>query len=311
MAVRAWFKLAQEQDKLICSVQPGQRKLLKRNGKEYDRLSEHIGVYPVVLIAPNDTDVIREGSEVRRKFFDGVLSQLDREYLQTLIQYNHALKQRNSLLKQFGERKVKPDYELLEPFTEQLLKLGVVIYTRRQALLNDFMPRFQHHYHNLTDGLEEVTIKYRSTLDVEDARQAMQEAIPKDVILQRSTVGPHRDEYQFRLEGHQLKRYGSQGQQKSFLIALKLAQFDLLREAKGFKPILLLDDIFDKLDDFRMARLMELVSGHTFGQIFVTDARPERSVSIFKRLQDADVRFFSVESGRVEEAKASELSVSK
>ena len=169
------------------------------------------------------------------------------------------------------------------------------------------MPRFNHHYKNLTDDKEVVSIEYRSTLDVDNPAETMQQAVAKDLVLQRSTVGVHRDEYNFKLAGHSLKRYGSQGQQKSFLIALKLAQFDLLRDANGFKPILLLDDIFDKLDDFRMTRLMALVSGHAFGQIFVTDARPERSVAIFKPLADTEVRYFAVEEGKVEQVDMNSL----
>ena len=307
LAIRAWVKLEDNTDKLICSVQAGQRKLFKNNGQDYERLSDHIGKYPVVLIAPNDTDIIREGSEVRRKFFDGVLAQLNHNYLSTLLKYNHVLKQRNSLLKQFAEPGRRADLELLEPFTQQLLQLGNILVDARLKLLQDFMPRFNHHYKNLTDDKEVVSIEYRSTLDVDNPAETMQQAVAKDLVLQRSTVGVHRDEYNFKLAGHSLKRYGSQGQQKSFLIALKLAQFDLLRDANGFKPILLLDDIFDKLDDFRMTRLMALVSGHAFGQIFVTDARPERSVAIFKPLADTEVRYFAVEEGKVEQVDMNSL----
>ncbi|AHM61797.1 recF protein [Flammeovirgaceae bacterium 311] len=296
MVIRGWFKREESVDTVQCSLQQGQRKLVMRNRKEYERLSEHVGRYPIVLIAPNDTDVIREGSEVRRRFFDGILSQVDAHYLQNLLRYNHALKQRNSLLKTFSEQG-RVQYDLLEPFTLQLLQYGVPLLERRRHFMQEYMPLFEHHYRNLTDGQESVFIRYETNLDANKPEKLMQDNVQRDVALQRTRIGVHRDDYVFEIDSFSLKKYGSQGQQKSFLIALKLAQFDLLREHKGFKPILLLDDIFDKLDDKRMARLMELVSGHAFGQLFVTDARPERSARLFKDLSDSEVIYFLVQKG--------------
>lgn len=296
MLIRGWFKREEALDTVQCSLQQGQRKLVMRNRKEYDRLSEHVGRYPVVLIAPNDTDIIREGSEERRRFFDGILAQIDANYLQNLLRYNHALRQRNSLLKTFAEQG-RIQYDLLEPFTLQLLQWGLPLLERRLLFVQEYMPLFIHHYQNLTEGQEEVSIRYQTNLEGERASELMQQNLQRDVALQRTRIGVHKDEYAFEIDGFSLKRYGSQGQQKSFLIALKLAQFDLLRDHKGYKPILLLDDIFDKLDDTRMARLMELVSGHAFGQLFVTDARPERSARLFKDLSDSQVAYFLIEKG--------------
>ena len=296
MLIRGWFQREEAIDTVQCSLQPGQRKMVMRNRKEYERISEHVGRYPVVLIAPNDTDIIREGSEVRRRFFDGIISQIDAPYLQNLLRYNHALRQRNSLLKTFYEQG-RVQYDLLEPFTLQLLQYGLPLLERRLLFLKEYMPLFTHHYRNLTDGQEEVVIRYETNLEAQQAEALMQENLQRDLKQQRTRIGVHKDEYAFEIDGFSLKRYGSQGQQKSFLIALKLAQFDLLRDHKGYKPILLLDDIFDKLDDKRMARLMELVSGHAFGQLFVTDARPERTARLFKELPATEVAYYYIDKG--------------
>ncbi|EMR02988.1 DNA replication/repair protein RecF [Cesiribacter andamanensis] len=306
MLIRGWFRREEATDIVQCSLQQGQRKLVMRNRKEYERLSEHVGRYPVVMIAPNDTDVIREGSEERRKFFDGILSQIDADYLQNLLRYNHALRQRNSLLKSFWEQG-RVQHDLLEPFTLQLLQWGLPLLERRLAFLAEFLPLFAYHYRHLADGQEEVSIRYETNLNAGEADALMAQNLQRDLAQQRTRIGPHKDEYVFEIGGHPLKRYGSQGQQKSFLIALKLAQFDLLRDHKGFKPLLLLDDIFDKLDDKRMARLMELVSGHAFGQLFVTDARPERSARLFQGLADSEVAYFMIEEGRARQVDVQEL----
>lgn len=308
MLIRGWFKREDALDTVQCSLQQGQRKQVMRNRKEYERLSEHVGRYPVVLIAPNDTDIIREGSETRRRFFDGLLSQLDAQYLQNLLRYNHALRQRNSLLKTFAEQG-RVQHDLLEPFTLQLLQYGLPLLEHRLLFLEEYMPLFEHHYRHLTDGKETVSIRYETNLVQEHAEKLMQESLQRDMAQQRTRIGVHKDDFGFEIDGFSLKRYGSQGQQKSFLIALKLAQFDLLRDHKGYKPILLLDDIFDKLDDKRMARLMELVSGHAFGQLFVTDARPERTARLFKNLPDSQVRYYLISKGMAEERNIDDLLV--
>ena len=289
----------EKREVIQCSLQPGQRKVVKHNKKAYDKIGEHIGRYPVVLIAPNDTDLIREGSETRRKFFDSILSQIDQQYLQWLMQYNHTLKQRNSLLKYFSESNTL-DRDLLEPYDQQLLRLGQLLLQARKDFLQDYLPYFQSHYHNLSEGKEEVSIIFESNLDVENPAAELANSLRRDLALLRTNIGIHKDEYGFEIGDHSLKKFGSQGQQKSFVIALKLAQFDIMRHHKGFKPILLLDDIFDKLDDHRIAKLMELVSGHTFGQLFVTDARPERTERIFQQIPDTEVIIYKIQDGKAE-----------
>ena len=296
MVIRGSFNKADKKESIQCSLQQGQRKVVKHGKKPYERIGEHIGRFPVVLIAPNDTDVIREGSEIRRRFFDSIISQIDQQYLQWLLQYNHVLKQRNSLLKHFADSNTL-DRDLLEPYNHQLLSLGLLVLKARKEFLNDYLPFFQNHYQNLSEGKENVEIKHESNMDVDDPAAALHSSLRRDLALQRSNIGVHKDDYVFEIEGHPLKKYGSQGQQKSFVIALKLAHFDIMRQHKGYKPILLLDDIFDKLDDHRIARLMELVSGHTFGQLFVTDARPERTERIFQQLPETEVKVFIIDNG--------------
>lgn len=299
MVIRGQFLKADKHDTIQCSLQQGQRKTIKHNKKVYDKISEHIGRYPVVLIAPNDTDVIREGSETRRKFFDSILSQLDQQYLQWLLQYNHVLKQRNSLLKQFSERN-SLDRDLLEPYNLKLIELGKSLLQARKSFLEEYLPYFHSHYQNLSEGREQVSIRYESNMDVENPLAKLENSLRRDLALQRTNVGIHKDDYVFELDGYPLKKFGSQGQQKSFLISLKLAHFDIIRQYKGYKPILLLDDIFDKLDDHRIAKLMELVSGHTFGQLFVTDARPERTERIFQQLTDTEVKIYKIDAGEAD-----------
>jgi DNA replication and repair protein RecF len=281
---------------VLCSFQAGQKKIMKENGNEYGRLSEHIGKYPAVMIAPNDIELIWDGGEVRRRFIDSMISQVNREYLERLISYTGHLKMRNSLLKRFAERG-SVDHDLLESCDRQLIPCGDFIAKTRQEFLSNFLPYFQRHYTFLSgSGSEQVSIAYRSGTDDDTLADALSKNLNRDIILQRTTMGIHRDDFIFTLDGFELKRHGSQGQQKSFLIALKLAEFDVLTAYKMFKPILLLDDIFDKLDDDRIARLIELVGGGTFGQLFITDARPDRSQAL---LEEGGIKAesFFVENG--------------
>ena len=281
------------------AFQPGQKKVVKVDQKEYEKLADHIGRFPVVLIAPNDTDLVREGSEGRRKFFDSILSQLDPAYLENLMVYHHYLKQRNSLLKQYGDTR-KLDKTLLEVYNGHLIRLGKLIYAQRSDFVRHFVELFSPRYQWLSGGVEQTEVIYLSELSDENWPQQFVKALDKDLALQRTTSGIHRDDFEFVLEGEPVKRFGSQGQQKSFVIALKLAQYDLLKAEKGFSPVLLLDDIFDKLDDDRIAKLMELVASDDFGQLFVTDARPERTLSLFRSLKK-EKKLFKVKEGKVEE----------
>ncbi len=281
----------QDQYRVACQLRAGAKKVLTVNQVPYERISDHIGRFPVVLMAPDDTDLIRGGSEGRRRFFDGVLAQLDNRYLSDLMDYNRLLAQRNSLLKQFADRRYV-DRTLLDTYAEPMVALAERLYARRRDFLATFEPRFQHHYQHLTEQREDVSLTYDSTLHADEPfATVFARAARHDLAAQRTTLGIHKDDYTFRLGEHPLRHYGSQGQQKSFVIALRLAQFDSLCRAEGHKPILLLDDIFDKLDEHRIRHLIELVADHHFGQIFLTDARPERTTKIFEQL-DAELAIF-------------------
>lgn len=283
------------QDVIYCAQKRNERKQFKLNKKEYERFSDHIGNYPLVMISPADNALISEGSEERRKYIDSVISQFDKIYLDDLINYNKALLQRNTLLKHFAELR-RFDKESLEIWNQQLIGLGRKIYQRRVEFLNEFLPIFMEYFSFISGGKEHVDIDYQSQLKDADFASLLLESIEKDRILQYTTVGTHKDDLIFKMESYPLKRFGSQGQQKSFLIALKLAQFDYTRNLKGFKPILLFDDIFDKLDNFRVQKLMMLVSKNSFGQVFITDAHPERIELIFKDIR-TEMKIFEIKSG--------------
>lgn len=277
---------------ITISLQKGQRKVLLADKKPYERMSEHIGRFPVVLMAPNDTDLVREHSEDRRHFFDGVLSQLDPDYLRDYLMYQQVLKQRNSLLKIFAERN-QVDNDLLDTYDEPLLDLARRIHDRRQQFIGEFLPDFRKHYAFLSEDREEVNITYESEVSKADFADEFRHFRRRDTVLQRTTMGVHKDDYLFSIAGVPLKKFGSQGQQKTFVIALKMAQFEQLQADKQVKPILLLDDIFDKLDDRRIGKLIELMEHNAFGQLFITDARPERTRQLLESVK-ADVRFFEV-----------------
>lgn len=293
-SIKGAFKTGERSEEVLCALEKGKKKQIKKDGVPYKRASEHVGKFPVVLIAPNDTDVIRGASDERRKFFDAILSQIDYQYLNALIKYNHILKQRNSLLKRFAEQNTF-DGVLLDTFTAQLIELGQMIYTRRKEALSFFKPLLVKHYQEISDEGESVDIAYESAFDG-DIQGAFKSAIQKDLALKRTNVGVHKDDFHFIMEDRPIKKFGSQGQQKSFLISLKMANYDFLKDQKGIDPILLLDDIFDKLDDNRIAKLIEMVASDRFGQIFITDARPERSRGFFEGL-NVETFFFEVAEG--------------
>lgn len=289
---------ADRPETIQCSLRVGQKKTVSHDKQPYERVSDHIGKYPVVLISPYDTDLIRQGSEERRKYFDSLISQLDHTYLEHLIRYSHLLKQRNSLLKLAADRQAGYDRDYLLVLDEQLAPLGEQLVQRRQQFLVEFEPVFQRHYEQLADAREQVTLAYKSELPGADFLKLLRLQERKDLSLQRTTMGPHRDDVTFLMDGLGVKGYGSQGQQKSFAIALKLAQFEILALHKQQKPLLLLDDIFDRLDEKRITRLMQLVANHTFGQIFLTDTHLERTDRVLAALSD-DIRRFRVDSGTV------------
>ncbi|MCU0429488.1 MAG: DNA replication/repair protein RecF [Cytophagaceae bacterium] len=280
-------------------LQSGQKKVFRCNNVPYERITDHIGKFPVVLIAPYDTDVFREGSEERRKFFDAIFSQIDSHYLLQLISYNQLLKQRNALLKQFAESG-RCDDILLESYNERLLPLNASIAGLRQKYLDQYIPYFMEHYQAIAEKREAPSLQYQSTVLSNHFEDQFRKNKSKDLVLQRTTLGVHRDDVEFKIDEVALKTFASQGQQKSFLIALKLAQFDLFRSALQTTPILLMDDIFDKLDDFRIGKLIQMVQEGRFGQVFITDARPERTEYFFQQLQ-REMRIFTIENGNVQE----------
>ena len=295
--VKGTFCKQAEQHDIQFSLRRGQKKDARNSRTVYEKLSEHIGLFPAVLISPDDTDLIRERSEYRRRFFDSILAQINQDYLDQLIRYNHVLRQRNSLLKQFAERRTY-EGDLLDSYSDQLLVLGHRIHQARQAFVAQFVPLFEKHYHYLSNDKETVSIQYESHFASENFRDNFYQAYQRDLALQRTTQGIHRDDFVFEIAQYPVKKYGSQGQQKSFVIALKLAQFEIIYQESGVKPLLLLDDIFDKLDDHRIAQLTKLVVAQTFGQLFVTDARPERTYQLFEDVA-VEKKFFTIRQGAV------------
>ncbi len=299
-----WFMVQGEFDKegqvdtVACSIKRNQKKQFKKNKKEYTRLADHIGQFPLVMVSPNDSAIVTDGSEERRRFMDNVISQTDIHYLDGLILYNRCLVQRNSLLKQ-SARRGPLDTGLLEVLNMQLVDLGISIYEKRCAFMAEFVPEFNRHYLFLTEAAERVSLVYESQLAQGRFSDMLDRCLDRDCALERTTVGIHKDDLSFSIHQEMpLKKFGSQGQQKSFLIALKLAQYSFLHQQKGFKPLLLLDDIFDKLDEVRTHKLMQLVSADDFGQIFLTDTDAVRINRIFDAI-GRKVGVFEINHGTV------------
>jgi DNA replication and repair protein RecF len=275
------FEKAERNEQIVSSFKKGQKKILKRNGKPYEKFSDHIGFIPLVIISPADNDLIIEGSETRRKFIDSVISQLDSSYLQELIQYQKIISQRNALLKYFALNHVF-ETDTLSIYNEQLNDLGQNIFEKRKQFIDDFLPIFNKHHRAISGSEEKVQLVYESHLFEGTTLQLLEQNLAKDRALQYSSVGIHKDDLAFQIDGFPIKKFGSQGQQKSFLIALKLAQFEFVKKQSGEKPILLFDDIFDKLDETRVSKIVAMVNQEEFGQLFISDTHPERTESIVK-----------------------------
>lgn len=273
--IQGVYERADAIENIYCGIKRNQRKQFKRNRIEYDKLSDHIGFIPLVMISPSDNNLISEGSEDRRKFINSIISQFDKEYLDNLIKYNRALQQRNILLKNFAAG-LPHDRETIELWDEQLISYGTLIMQKRKEFVDQFVPVFKHYYKFISNNKEEVKLGYISQLLHAGFRQLLENSLQKDIVLQYTSQGIHKDDLDLLISGRAIKLTGSQGQQKTFLVALKLAQFDFIREYNGFKPILLLDDIFDKLDRIRVKQIMNLVAENNFGQIFITDTNPVR-----------------------------------
>ncbi len=281
------------EENIYCGLKRKQKKQFKRNKKEYERLSEHIGILPLVMISPDDSSLISEGSEIRRKFIDSIISQNDKEYLQALIQYNNALSQRNSLLKSNCT-----DNTLYDIWEEQMNNFGEIIFNGRKKFIDQFKPIFQSFHQFLSSDNEEVSISYNSQLENDSLKKLLERSRERDLILGYSTKGTHKDELEMLLGSHPIKKEGSQGQNKTFLIALKLAQFDFLKRISKINPLLLLDDIFDKLDGNRVKQIIKLVSEDNFGQIFMTDTNREHLDEIITEIHQ-DAKIFIVKNGLV------------
>jgi DNA replication and repair protein RecF len=276
------YFLNNRKEKIICSLKRGQKKVLKRNGKSYEKFSEHIGQLPLVIISPADRDLVTEGSDTRRKFMDGVISQQNKSYLKDLISYNKVLSQRNALLKYFAANRTF-DALNLNVYDEQLSEYGARIYEVRKLFLAEFIPIFNEKYQVISGNKEIVNLKYKSQLHDFSMQALLKNSLEKDKIIQYTTSGIHKDDLSFEIDNYAIKKFGSQGQQKSYLIALKLAQFEFIKQQSKVTPILLLDDIFDKLDESRVSQIIALVSKDTFGQIFITDTHAERTENILKQ----------------------------
>lgn len=276
------YQLNQKNEVIVCSLKRGSKKVIKRNGKIYDKFSEHIGHLPLVIISPADRDLITDGSDTRRKFMDTVISQSDKPYLKMLINYNKVLAQRNALLKYFAANRTFNALNL-KVYNEQLNKYGSEIFIKRKEFLNEFIPLFKKRYLDVATEKEQVDLKYKTQLDGMNLLDLFEQSIERDRILQYTSMGVHKDDLSFVIDDYPIKKFGSQGQQKSYLIALKLAQFDIIKAHSNVKPILLLDDIFDKLDDFRVSQIVNLVNKDEFGQLFLSDTHKERTEEVVKK----------------------------
>ncbi|SMO38964.1 DNA replication and repair protein RecF [Saccharicrinis carchari] len=293
--VQGTYHVNNEEEHIYCGVKNGVKKQFKRNKKEYDKLSDHIGLLPLVVISPQDERLIVEGSEQRRRYVDGVISQYDKTYLEQLINYNKIISQRNLYLKKL--KVLNPSaHDMLDIWDYQMIELGKKIVQARTRFLEELKPVFLETYNFISGQKEEVEFVYKSHLKDKDFKSHLKNARERDMLLGYSTKGVHKDDVDFKIGAYPIKKMGSQGQKKTFLIALKLGQFKFLSKYKKKTPILLLDDIFDKLDTQRGDKLIELVGGDCFRQIFITDTQINRIQPILKKIKK-ESRIFMVDNG--------------
>jgi len=301
--IQGVFDRLGKEENIYCGIRKQRKKQFKRNQKDYQKLSEHIGLIPLVMVSPSDSVLINGGSDERRKFMNEVIAQYSRVYLSNLIQYNRALAQRNRLLKE-GAPGQGPDREVIEIWDEQLIRFGVPIYEERKRFVEELLPVFGTYYEHVSGNRENVTLSYESQLEGIDFREGLKETLEKDRIIQYSTFGIHKDDLGMSLGVHPLKKSGSQGQQKTFLVALKLAEFEFIRKLMEIPPVLLLDDIFDKFDASRVRQIISLVAENHFGQIFITDTNEERLKDILKEIP-AEHRIFQLNhTGSIKQLEA-------
>ncbi len=277
------FEKKNEDKKLVCILRENNRKEFLADDEPYQRFSEHIGKFPCIMIAPDDISLITEGSEERRKFIDTLLSQLQHDYLEQLIAYNKILQQRNSFLK-FAAEKNTYDESLLEILNTQLLEKGNFIYNRRRSFLSDFLPQVLLQYISIAGGDDKLLVEYESQLNDQSFEELLIQNFQRDLYLQRTGYGIHKDDVVIELQQSNFKTIASQGQRKSLLFAFKLAAFETLKKEKGFSPILLLDDVFEKLDEKRMQNLLEYVCVQSGAQVFITDTHKERLQQAFLKI---------------------------
>lgn len=292
VAEGAYVAESERQESVNCTFSRKGGKILKRNGKEYDRLADHVGSFPLVIVSPRDTELIMDAADERRRYLNGFISQLDRSYLASMMRYNAVLAERNRFLKGSSDEQMLLIYDM------QLAEHGTKVYERRGAVVEQMRGLVEEYYRYLSEDKETVEIAYRSELEQMSLSELLLRSRERDIINQFTCSGVHRDDLVFKIGGYPLRKYGSQGQQKSFLMALKLAQFRMLAEHTQERPILLLDDLFDKLDIGRVQRLLSLVSAEEFGQIFITDCNKLR---LEDTLLSAGVEYklFKVEAGEV------------
>ncbi len=286
--INGFYKFDDSIENIYCGFEAGRKKKFKRNKKEYEKFADHIGLIPLVMISPYDINLILGGSEERRKFVDGIISQFDREYLFDLQNYNRTLLQRNYMLKQYTSSG-NFDKDVIELYNLQLSEAGTRIYNKREKFIDDLIPVFQQYFSHISQGKEPVSLRYNSQLHENDFENLLNKNLNNDKAARYTTVGIHKDDLELLLGDYPIRKLGSQGQQKSYLVAMKLAQFEYIHKLCGFKPILLLDDIFDKLDHDRAEQIIKLVAENSFGQIFITDTNPER---INKVLQQINGEYF-------------------
>lgn len=291
------YQFTNATDEIFCGFEQGKGKRFKRNKKEYEKLADHIGLIPLVLISPYDSNLITGGSEERRKFMDGIISQFDKRYLSDLQRYNRVLMQRNYLLKQYGKTRMI-DEEILNLYDTELDECGGYLFQMREQFVAEIKPIFQKYFTHITSGREEVFLEYMTSMKEFRLIDLLNQSRRNDLTALYSTEGIHKDDLNLLLGDYPIRKLGSQGQQKSYLVALKLAQFEYIQSKCGFKPILLLDDVFDKLDHQRVEQIIKLVAQHNFGQIFITDTNPARIGNVLRQIE-GDYFHFHVENSQL------------
>ncbi len=281
--VKGLYKTGESAEELQVTYRKNSRKIFKRNGKEYERLVDHIGLIPLIMITPGDTVLISEGSDVRRRFLDMLISQFDKEYLYNLVQYNKALKQRNTLLKQFSSMPYV-GMGIFEPWNEKLSEYGNYIYQKRREITELLTKYFNEFYYGIADDKYRIEIRYRSQLAEKSMSELLAESFNADKTLQYTSKGVHKDDLVFTINGLKLKKIASQGQQKTLLLALKLAEKQIIENFSGKNPLLLLDDVFDKLDEVRVTNMIKALAENNSNQIFITDTHTQRMLDIRNKL---------------------------